>query len=69
MTDDKIKKGFRNAWILVVAALIFILVSFLFVWKTNENQKEPSWRMGDVPFVPASSHYGNGYYNSMKKKD
>jgi hypothetical protein len=65
MHEASLKKAFRNAWILVVLAAVFVLVVALFVFRTNENPPQRSWRMGGVPFVPASSSYAEGYYSPV----
>ena len=65
MDKASLKKAYRNAWILVLLAAVFIVVVFLFVFRTNENPPERKWNMGGVPFVPASSSYAEGYYSPV----
>ena len=65
MDDAALKKAFRNAWILVILAAVFIVAAFLFVLRTNENPPPPKWNMGGVPFVPASSGYAEDYYSPV----
>ena len=65
MDNAALKKAFRNAWILVVLAAVFIVVVVLFVYRTNANPPEPEWNMGGVPFVPASSNHAEGYYSPV----
>ncbi|MBM4386219.1 MAG: hypothetical protein FJ088_00680 [Deltaproteobacteria bacterium] len=55
------KKSYRNAWMLVILSLFFIVSFFLFTLRLNEPGREKRWDMGSEPFVPASSIYGEGY--------
>jgi len=62
MDQQTLKRAYRNAWIVL---LIAILISVAFFWlalRTNEPPVEPEFEMGNVPFVPASSTYAEGYY-------
>jgi bacteriorhodopsin len=63
--EASLKKAYRNAWILVVLAAIFVVVVVLFVFRTNKNPPQRTWNMGGVPFVPASSSYAEGYYSPV----
>ena len=67
MQQKELKKAFRNAWILWALAVAFIVALSLFVRKTNQNPPPQEWDMGGKSFVPASSTYGNGYYNKVAK--
>ena len=60
MDGRGLKKAYRNGWILVLAALVFVVLVFAYALRTNEPAQPPTWNMGGKPFVPASSTYGNG---------
>ncbi len=62
MKPDELKKAFRNGWILVVLAAMFIIGFFLFTLTVAKDAPKEAWEMGGVPFVPASSTYANDYY-------
>ncbi len=61
MTEN-LKKAYRNAWILVLVATVFIVGFFAFVLYFSFGAPKSDWDMGGVKFVPASSSYGEGYY-------
>jgi hypothetical protein len=63
--EASLKKAYRNAWILVALAAVLVLAVALFVFRTNENPPQRTWRMGGVPFVPARSSYAEGYFSPV----
>ena len=66
MDERGLKKAYRNGWLLVLAALAFVVLVVAYALKTNEPAPTPSWNMGGKPFVPASSTYGNGYWSPVE---
>ena len=62
MSDEDLKKAFRNGWILVTVAAAFIVTFFAFVLFVSYDAPKSEWDMGNVDFVPAASDYGEGYY-------
>lgn len=62
MDHPNLRKSFRNAWMLIILSLVFIVSFFLFTLRLNEPGREARWDMGGESFVPASSVYGEGYY-------
>lgn len=60
--DAKLKKAYRNGWILLLLAILLSVILFNFAVLTNLPGQAPTWDMGGKPFVPASSPYANGYY-------
>jgi hypothetical protein len=62
MDPESLKKAFRNGWILVALATAFVIGFFAFTLAVGKDAPKPDWEMGGVPFVPASSDYGNNYY-------
>ena len=62
MTDEELKKSYRNSWILVILAAAFVVGFFAFVLFTAYGAPKSDWDMGAVKFVPSSSDYGEGYY-------
>lgn len=65
MTDASLNKAFRNAWILVALAAVFVLLVAFFAFRTNEPSPKPEWDMGGDRFVPASSNHAEGYYRPV----
>ena len=65
MDEAALKKAYRNAWILVALAAVFVVAVVIFVFRTNANPPPRKWDMGGVPFVPASSSYAEGYYSPV----
>ncbi len=61
MDSREYKKGVFQAWALVLFLLAFVAGWTYFTFKVNEKEVKPAFRMGDKPFVPASSRYGTGY--------
>jgi hypothetical protein len=68
MEPEALKKAFRNGWILVAVATLFFVAFFAFTLAAAKDAPKPGWDMGGVPFVPASSTYGNDYYTPMPKE-
>ena len=66
MTEVSLNKAFRNAWILVGLAALFILLVAFFAFRTNEPSHQPQWDMGGDRFVPASSNHATGYYSPVE---
>ncbi|GAB4298276.1 MAG: hypothetical protein Kow0090_13660 [Myxococcota bacterium] len=62
MDIKELKRGYRNGWILIAAAIGFIFVFFLFTYLVNIPERAERWDMGGKPFVPASSPYANDYH-------
>ena len=61
MSDD-LKKAFRNGWILLAAAVIFIVGFFAFTLFFSLKAPKPGWEMGGEDFVPARSDKAEGYF-------
>ena len=61
MSQD-LKTAYRNAWILWLAAVLFIIGFFGFVLFVAHDAPRHGWHMGGKKFVPAQSDYGEGYY-------
>lgn len=66
MDNASLHKAFRNAWILVALAAVFVLLVAFFAFRTNEPSHEPQWDMGGKSFVPASSNHADGYYSPVE---
>ncbi len=66
MERRALNKAFRNAWILWFLAAVFVVVFAYFAYQTNRDAPAETWRMGGVPFVPASSSYANEYYSPVE---
>lgn len=62
MSTENLKTAYRNAWLLWLGAVIFIVGFFVFVLYFAYNAPRPDWEMGAEKFVPAQSDYGEGYY-------
>ncbi len=62
MDANALRKSYRNAWMLTLAAAVFILLAFLFTLLANTPGRPAGWNAGGMPFVPASSPYAEGYY-------
>ena len=62
LSEDALRKGFRNGWLFTVMAAALIVGSFFFVWLTNTPAQPERWDVGGTPFVPASSSQAEGYY-------
>lgn len=62
MNTNVLKKGYRNAWIITLGSLIFIVAATVFVMRMHLPEPEVTWDMGGKPFVPSSSQYGEGYH-------
>jgi hypothetical protein len=61
MADD-LKKGYRNAWILVALAVVFIIGFFAFTLYFSLDAPREGWEMGGEDFVPARSDKAEGYF-------
>ena len=66
VSDASLNKAFRNAWILVALAAVFVVLVAWFVFRTNDPSHEPRWDMGGDRFVPASSNHAEGYYSPVE---
>lgn len=62
MDQQQLKRGYRLGWIVLALTFLYTGGMFLLAWRTNEPPQPREWIMGAQPFVPASSHYGDGYY-------
>ena len=69
MSDEDLKKAYRNGWIMVTLVAVFIVSFFAFVLFSAYGAPKSEWDMGGVKFVPASSDYGEGYYVPPVKGD
>jgi hypothetical protein len=67
MVHDRLKKGYRQAWLLTGLAVLFIVGFFYFTWRSIPN-RVGEWDMGGTPFVPASSVYAEGYHLPANQK-
>jgi len=65
MDDGELKRGLRNAWILTLVAVVFVVVFFVFTLRANRPATPESWEMGGTPFVPASHPAAEGYYRPV----
>ena len=61
MSHD-LQTAYRNAWLLWLAAVVFIVGFLGFVLLLAYNAPGHGWEMGAKNFVPAQSDYGEGYY-------
>jgi hypothetical protein len=61
MDDNKLQRGYRNAWILTGLSLAFIVGFFLFTVKTNRSPSPVEFDMGGTSFVPARGVHSEGY--------
>ena len=61
MDDNKIQRGYRNAWILTALSLAFIVGFFLFTEKTNRSPSPVEFDMGGTSFIPARGVHSEGY--------
>lgn len=62
--DKDLKRGFRNAWILTLLGVVYVVAFFYLAWTKNSPGHPRTWQMGGTPFVPASSPYAEGYYTT-----
>ena len=62
MNDAELKKAFRNGYLLLGGAFVFIILFFLWVLHFSLDAPKETWEMGGEAFVPASSNTANGYY-------
>jgi hypothetical protein len=62
--DSKLEKGYRNAWILVVLGILYIVGHVALAMWTNRPEQPPAWDMDGTPFVPASSVEAEGYFHT-----
>jgi hypothetical protein len=62
MSTENLKAAYRNAWLLWLGAVAFIVGFFAFVLYFAYSAPRPDWKMGAEKFVPAQSDYGEGYY-------
>jgi len=62
LDDTTLKRAFRNGWLLLLAAMAFVVLVFVFTLESNTPAPAPAWDMGGEPFVPASSHTADGYF-------
>jgi hypothetical protein len=68
ISSTELKTGYRRAWLLTGFAAIFIVSMLLFVFLLIQSDQPDQWNMGGKSFVPASSEYGQGYYDSGDAK-
>jgi hypothetical protein len=61
MDDNKIHRGYRNAWILTALSLAFIVGFAIFTVKTNRSPSPVEFDMGGTPFIPARGVHSEGY--------
>jgi hypothetical protein len=61
MDENKIQRGYRNAWILTVLSLAFIVGFAIFTVKTNRSPSPVQFDMGGTPFIPARGVFSEGY--------
>ena len=61
MDDNKLQRGYRNAWILTGLSLAFIVGFFLFTLKTNGSPAPVGFDMGGTSFIPARGVHSEGY--------
>lgn len=61
MDDNKLQRGYRNAWILTGLSLAFIVGFFLFTVKTNRSPSPVEFDMGGTSFIPARGVHSEGY--------
>ena len=59
--DIKMKQGFRNGWILVGLAVVFVIGFWCLAFMLNRTTSAPGWDLDDRPIVPASSIDADGY--------
>jgi hypothetical protein len=62
MQERDLKRGIRNAWILTLLGVVYIVLFNLLARATNVPEPEVKWRLGGEAFVPASSPYAEGYH-------
>lgn len=61
MDETRLKRGYRNAWILVALSALFVVAFFYLTWRANTPARPEAWDMGGTPFVPASHAAAEGY--------
>jgi hypothetical protein len=62
MEEKTLRRGYRNAWILTLLAIGYIVLALLLATATNRPGAPVEWDMGGEAFVPASSPKAEGYY-------
>lgn len=61
MQDKELRRGIRNAWILVFALVALVIGWTAYAYTTNVDEVPAAHAPGAREFVPASSPYGVGY--------
>ena len=70
MQEQVLKRGYRNAWILALLGVVYIVLSFALATSTSPpGMDEVEWNMGGTEFVPASSAEAEGYYLPVTEPD
>jgi len=62
LSPDALRKGYRNAWIVLVLGFVYVGVFLALAIRTNRDPPPVTWDMGGTPFVPASSPQAEGYF-------
>ncbi len=62
MDADRLRKGYRNAWIITLLSLVFIVAATALTLWLHTPEPAVTWDMGGKSFVPAASQYGEGYH-------
>jgi hypothetical protein len=65
MDDKSIKRGFRQAWILVALAFVHVVAFWAFNFWLNQDTPNADWDLDDKPIVPANSIEADGYYHEV----
>ena len=69
MEEKTLKRGYRNAWILTLLGAVYVVLFYLLATTTNLPGAPAEWDMRGTPFVPASSHEAEGYYQPVIDPD
>lgn len=69
MQEKDLRFGYRNAWLLTLLGVVYIVVFYALATATNLPAPEVQWNMGGTGFVPASSPEAEGYYLPVTEPD
>lgn len=69
MQEKDLKRGYRNAWLLALLGVVYIVIFYALATATSLPEPEVQWNMGGAEFVPASSPEAEGYHLPVTEPD
>ena len=61
MDQKTYRAACRRAWLLVLAAVVYLVGFCALAVISNSPEPQPQWDMDGTPFVPASAPHAHGY--------